>query len=240
LTEIDDIRFAAYRQPRKSGSARSWFIGLAFRHAASVSERSVVAFGVQSGACASFAARHAAYWSEADSMVQARWWRRAGTETRVKMPRRSRKQAGEIFLGPETMLSGELKSCDTLIVEGTVDSSRIECRKFILGSAGSCKGEVQAESAVISGCFDGRLIVRARLLIKSGGQVRGSVQYGHVEIEPGGELQGDMTVHPASKPAPQDELDILDIPARPSARPDKPSFAVPNGKDDRALELLPD
>jgi len=112
--------------------------------------------------------------------------------------------------------------------------------EFILGSAGSCKGEVQAESAVISGCFDGRLIVRARLLIKSGGQVRGSVQYGHVEIEPGGELQGDMTVHPASKPAPQDELDILDIPARPSARPDKPSFAVPNGKDDRALELLPD
>ena len=182
-------------------------------------------------------------------MVQARWWPLARTETGVKKPRRSRKQIGEVFLGPETLLSGELKSRDTLVVEGMVDSSRIECRKFILGSAGSCKGEVQAESAVISGRFEGRLIVRARLLIKSGGQVRGSVQYGHVEIEPGGELQGDMTVHRVSKPAPQDELDILDIPARPtSARsiedsvspPDKLSFALPNGKDDRALELIPD
>src|SRR5438876_6607442 len=147
-------------------------------------------------------------------MIQPRWWRRTGTETRVKMPRRSRKQIGEVFLGPETLLSGELKSCDTLVVEGKVDSSRIECRKFILGSAGSCKGEVQAESAVISGRFEGRLIVRARLLIKSGGQVRGSVQYGQVEIEPGGELQGDMVVHPASKHVAQDELDILDIPAK--------------------------
>ena len=182
-------------------------------------------------------------------MVQARWWPLARSETGVKMPRRGQKQIGEVFLGPETMLSGELKSCDTLVVGGMVDSSRIECRKFILGNAGSCKGEVQAESAVISGRFAGRLIVRARLLIKSGGQVRGSVQYGHVEIEPGGELQGDMAVHPASNPAAQDELDILDIPVRPTSErsignavspSDKLSVAVPNGKDDRALEPFPD
>src|SRR5213082_3341143 len=171
-------------------------------------------------------------------MIQPRWWRRTGTETRVKMPRRSRKQIGEVFLGPETLLSGELKSCDTLVVEGKVDSSRIECRKFILGSAGSCKGEVQAESAVISGRFEGRLIVRARLLIKSGGQVRGSVQYGQVEIEPGGELQGDMVVHPASKHVAQDEFDILDIPTKPKSKrtnghsaspPHRPPLTVNNG-----------
>src|SRR5438445_5956271 len=182
-------------------------------------------------------------------MVRERWWPLAGTKSGIKKPRRRGKRVREVFLGPETLLSGELKSCDTLVVEGKVDSSRIECRKFILGSAGSCKGEVQAESAVISGRFEGRLIVRARLLIKSGGQVRGSVQYGHVEIEPGGELQGDMAVHPASNPAAQDELDILDIPARPTSErsignavspPDKLSVAVPNGKDERTLELLPD
>src|SRR2546429_454087 len=194
---------------------------------------------------AAFAARNVAYWSEADSMVQARWWPLARTETGVKLPRRSRKQIGAGFLGPETLLSGELKSCDTLVMEGTVDSSRIECRKFVLGSSGSCKGEVQAESAIISGRFEGRLIVRARLLIKSGGQVRGSVQYGQVEIESGGELQGDMVVHPASKAAAQDELDILDIPAKPKlaraigesvASPHKLPVAIPNGIDERAIE----
>src|SRR5947199_6148983 len=150
-------------------------------------------------------------------MVRAKWWPLAGTKTDTTKPWRRRKRVREVFLGPEIVLSGELKSCDTLVAEGILESSRIECRKFILGSAGSCKGEVQAESAVISGRFEGRLIVRARLLIKSGGQVRGSVQYGRVEIEPGGELQGDMVVHPASKAAAQDELDILDIPARPNS-----------------------
>jgi cytoskeletal protein CcmA (bactofilin family) len=179
-------------------------------------------------------------------MVRARWWPLAGTKAGVKKLRRSRKRVREVFLGPEIVLSGELKSCDTLIAEGIVDSSRIECRKFILGSAGSCKGEVQAESAVISGRFEGRLIVRARLIIKSGGQVRGSVQYGQVEIEPGGELQGDMAAHPASKQAAQDELDILDILARPKLRhsignsvsaPHKPPLAVPNGIDDQATEV---
>jgi cytoskeletal protein CcmA (bactofilin family) len=180
-------------------------------------------------------------------VVRARWWPLAGTNTGAKKPRRSRKRIREVFLGPEIVLSGELKSCDTLVAEGILDSSRIECRKFILGSAGSCKGEVQAESAVISGRFEGRLIVRARLLIKSGGQVRGSVQYGEVQIEPGGELQGDMIVHPASKQVAQDELDILDIPAKPKlgrsagssvSSTDKAPFTVPNGTDNQAIEAI--
>ena len=178
-------------------------------------------------------------------MVRERWWPLAGTKSGINKPRRRGKRVREVFLGPEIVLSGELKSCGTLVAEGIVDSSRIECRKFILGSTGSCKGEVQAESAVISGRFEGRLIVRSRLLIKSGGQVRGSVQYGQVEIEPGGELQGDMVVHPASKAAAQDELDILDIPAKPKlaraigesvASPHKLPVAIPNGIDERAIE----
>jgi cytoskeletal protein CcmA (bactofilin family) len=178
-------------------------------------------------------------------MVRARWWPLAGTKSGIKKPRRG-KRVREVFLGPEIVLSGELKSCGTLVAEGIVDGSRIECRKFILGSTGCCKGEVQAESAVISGRFEGRLIVRSRLLIKSGGQVRGSVQYGQVEIEPGGELQGDMVIHPASNHAAQDEVDILDIPAKPKLAPSirnsvssshKLPLAHANGIDDRAIEV---
>ena len=181
-------------------------------------------------------------------MVRARWWPLAGTKTGITRPRRSGKRVREVFLGPEIVFSGELKSCDTLVAEGILDSSRIECRKFILGRAGSCKGEVQAESAVISGRFEGRLIVRARLLIKSGGQVKGSVQYGEVQIEPGGELQGDMVVHPASKHAAQDELDILDIPTKTkltrsignsASSPHKLPLTVRNGIDDEGTEVNP-
>jgi cytoskeletal protein CcmA (bactofilin family) len=181
-------------------------------------------------------------------MVKAKWWPLAGNNNGTKKPRRCAKRVREVFLGPEIVFSGELKSCDTLVVEGVVESGRIECRKFVLGGVGSCKGEVQAETAVISGRFEGRLVIRARLIIKSGGQVRGSVQYGQLEIEPGGELQGDMVVHPASNRTAndeQDELDILDIPAKPklargigTSAPSshKSPLAVPNGIEHRATE----
>jgi len=185
-------------------------------------------------------------------MLGAKWWPLAGNKNVTKKPRRSTKRLREVFLGPEIVLSGELRCCDTLVVEGIVDSGRIECRKLVLGSAGSCKGEVQAESAVISGRFEGRLMIRARLIIKSGGQVRGSVQYGQLEIEPGGELQGDMVVHPASNRTfqdEQDELDILDIPAKPKlarsirsspSSPHELPLAVPNGIEHQATEVIPD
>ena len=62
----------------------------------------------------------------------------------------------------------------------------------------------------------------------------------------GGELQGDMVVHPASKPATQDELDILDIPAKPKtarsignsvSSSDKLPLALANGLDGRAIDV---
>src|SRR5205814_7018632 len=142
-------------------------------------------------------------------MVRERWWPLAGTKSGIKKPRRRGKRVREVFLGPEIVLSGELKSCGTLVAEGIVDGSRIECRTFILGSTGSCKGEVQAESAVISGRFEGRLIVRSRLLRKRGGTVGGRVQSGQVKIEPGGGLRGEMMVNRSPKQAPQHESDTL-------------------------------
>src|SRR5438105_3386530 len=179
-------------------------------------------------------------------MARARWWPLAGNNSGINKPRRRGKRVREVFLGPEIVLSGELKSCGTLVAEGIVDGSRIECRKFILGSTGSCKGEVQAESAVISGCFEGRLVVRTRLLIKSGGQVRGSVQYGQIEIEPGGELQGDMVMHPASKVTAENELDILAVAVGPKpgrsighsvSSIHKAPLAAPSGGEERAIEV---
>ena len=177
-------------------------------------------------------------------MVRTKWWPLVGSKAGEMKARRRRKRARKVFLGPEIILSGELTSCDTLVAEGTVDSHRIECRKFILRRAGFCKGVVQAETAVISGRFEGHLIVQARLLIKSGGQVGGSVQYGQIEIEPGGELQGDMLVHPTPKHAAEDELDILDIAVGPtSGRPmrnasaHKLPLAVHSAGNDQSLEV---
>src|SRR5437763_14350981 len=99
-------------------------------------------------------------------MVRERWWPLAGNKSGINKPWRRGKRVREVFLGPEIVLSGELKSCGTLVAEVIVDGGRIECRKFMRGSTCSCKGEVTAESGVCSGHFDGCLIVRPRLLLR--------------------------------------------------------------------------
>ena len=59
-------------------------------------------------------------------MVRERWWPLAGNKSGINKPRRRGKRVREVFLGPEIVLSGELKSCGTLVAEGIVDGSRID------------------------------------------------------------------------------------------------------------------
>ena len=49
--------------------------------------------------------------------------------------------------------------------------------------------------------FDGELIATERLLIRTGGKISGSVRYGRVVIESGGEIGGDMQSLPPADPA---------------------------------------
>lgn len=181
-------------------------------------------------------------------MARPKWWpaRQAGAGS--AKPRRPRRRA-KIYLGPEIVLSGDITCCHTVVADGTIESNRIECRKFVLGNAGSFKGKVQAESAVISGRFEGHLAVQGRLVVKAGGRVKGTVQYGQLAIEPGGEVQGDIVLQSASTLSADEELDILDIAVGPKAGraigngvlpSHKPPVSGRNGSSDRVLEITPE
>jgi hypothetical protein len=50
-----------------------------------------------------------------------------------------------------------------------------------------------------SGRFEGDLIVRNRLLIKATGRVSGTIRYGQIEIECGGQIFGDIQAQPAGE-----------------------------------------
>ena len=53
---------------------------------------------------------------------------------------------------------------------------------------------LSVEEAEISGTYEGELTVRNRLLIRSTGQVKGTVRYGELEIERGGKLSGSVSM----------------------------------------------
>jgi cytoskeletal protein CcmA (bactofilin family) len=106
--------------------------------------------------------------------------------------RRSETGLRQLTVGREISLSGEIASCDTLIVEGSVEANLQNCRDVDIAETGLFKGSAEIDNADVRGMFEGNLVVRKRLLIRSGGQVSGTIRYGQIEIELGGVISGDV------------------------------------------------
>jgi cytoskeletal protein CcmA (bactofilin family) len=98
-----------------------------------------------------------------------------------------------LIVGRDISLSGEISSCDKLIVEGRVQANVSDCHEISIAQTGAFKGNAEIDGAEISGQFQGTLTVHDRLLIRSTGRVDGEVRYGRLEIECGGELTGQVT-----------------------------------------------
>tara|TARA_R110002110_G_scaffold110803_7_gene276132 strand:+ start:761 stop:1285 length:525 start_codon:yes stop_codon:yes gene_type:complete len=101
-------------------------------------------------------------------------------------------EAKKLFVGKEINLSGEIRECETLVVEGTVEAALSDARSIEILESGLFKGAAEVDDAEISGRFDGELTVRNRLLVRVGGQVLGTIHYGEIVIEAGGEVSGQI------------------------------------------------
>ncbi|MBI3453342.1 MAG: polymer-forming cytoskeletal protein [Rhodospirillales bacterium] len=100
----------------------------------------------------------------------------------------------KLIVGREICLSGQITSCERLIVEGQVEAALSESRLVEIAETGFFKGTAEIETAEIAGRFEGSITVRERLFIRSTGRVHGTIRYGQIEIEPGGEISGDVQV----------------------------------------------
>ena len=105
-------------------------------------------------------------------------------------------ESKKLIVGREIVLSGQITSSERLIVEGRVEASLTESRIIEIAETGHFKGSAEIESADIGGRFEGTLTVRERLFIRSTGKVSGKITYGQIEIEPGGEIAGEVHVGP--------------------------------------------
>ena len=97
-----------------------------------------------------------------------------------------------LIVGPNIKLKGvEITDCDTLVVEGTVEAT-MDSRVIQIMANGAFKGSADIDIAEIHGKFDGNLTVRDKLVIYAQGKVNGTIRYGKVIIEEGGQLSGDV------------------------------------------------
>jgi cytoskeletal protein CcmA (bactofilin family) len=99
-----------------------------------------------------------------------------------------------LTVGRDITLSGEISECELLFIEGRLEASVPNAKTLEIAQTGSFQGSAILNDATISGEFDGELTVANRLHITSTGRVTGKIRYGHLEIDNGGEIHGDLSV----------------------------------------------
>ena len=109
--------------------------------------------------------------------------------------------ASKLVVGADIKLRGlEITDCDTLYVEGQVEAS-LDTRIVQIAENGVFSGTASMDVAEIWGRFDGELTARQQLIIHATGRVCGTVRYGSLRVEEGGEISGNVDVIKRPEPA---------------------------------------
>lgn len=111
-----------------------------------------------------------------------------------------------LVVGGDIRFSGDIASCERLIVEGGVDGQIAETDKLHIAESGRVRGKATVATCEVRGVFEGELTVLGLLTVRAGGRVRGTVRYAEVMVERGGTLTGDVDLRGPQRtaaPAPE-------------------------------------
>ena len=97
--------------------------------------------------------------------------------------------ARTLIVGREISFSGDVTSCERLIIEGSIEVNLQNCQTMMIAETGIFRGNGSTENADVRG-REGDLVVHKRLLIRASGHVSGTITYGEIEIEAGGRISG--------------------------------------------------
>lgn len=100
----------------------------------------------------------------------------------------------KLIVGREIELNGKISSCEKLVVEGKVEANISECREIEIAETGTFIGEAEIEVAEISGAFQGTITARDLLIVRATGHITGTIRFGRLEVERGGQIEGDVQV----------------------------------------------
>jgi cytoskeletal protein CcmA (bactofilin family) len=115
-------------------------------------------------------------------------------------------QGSRLFIGANIKLKGvEISDCDALVIQGHVEAT-VHSKVMQIDKPGTLKGTALIDVAEIHGEFSGELTARTRLVVHGTGRVSGSIRYGKLIVEEGGELNGDVKGLDGTEAQPQRSL----------------------------------
>ena len=98
-----------------------------------------------------------------------------------------------LVIGEGITMSGEIESCDHLVVEGTVEAALKGANILEIAEKGMFYGTVEIAEATIAGKFEGDITCSGRLTIRAGGSVIGAITYKELAVEAGATIDGKIT-----------------------------------------------
>jgi cytoskeletal protein CcmA (bactofilin family) len=78
-----------------------------------------------------------------------------------------------------------------VVIEGHVEAT-VNSKQMEIAEPGTYKGTALIDVAEIRGDFTGELTARTRLIVHGTGKVSGTIRYGKLVVEEGGEISGDL------------------------------------------------
>jgi cytoskeletal protein CcmA (bactofilin family) len=99
-----------------------------------------------------------------------------------------------LIVGEGIRLSGEISSCDRLVVQGEVEVTLNDTLALEIARGGRFTGGCEVEEADISGIYEGDLTVRKHLCVRATGRLTGTIRYAQLELERGGQIAGNISV----------------------------------------------
>lgn len=114
-----------------------------------------------------------------------------------------------LVVGHGIAVHGSIQDAERLVVEGVIESAKIEATELAVSLGGVFRGEAFVEDADIAGVFDGTITARGTLTVRASGRVIGVARCARLQVEDGGQISGQIEM-----------IGAQDLRAAAPARPD--------------------
>ncbi len=146
----------------------------------------------------------------------------APARPKLGQPQTIRSPGRTLIVGRDIALSGEIATCEKLLIEGRVEGEVSDTQRLEIAETGRFKGRAEVLECVVAGACEGELNVAGLLSIRSKGRIKGTVRYAEIEIQRGGRLAGEV-----------DNQAVREVPSPAQAEPES-AEAGPEGGPRRA------
>jgi cytoskeletal protein CcmA (bactofilin family) len=104
----------------------------------------------------------------------------------------SNSKENSVFIGEGVSFKGSISAPDEAVIEGQFEGE-LAVGNLQIGQTGRVTGRIQAQRIEVKGELNQEVSSRQLLIVRSTGRVNGTLEYGEIEIERGGQVRGNMT-----------------------------------------------